>query len=538
MGNAATAESLSPIKRALQGIQKVQAQLDAVNYARREPIAIIGMGCRYPGPEGTSVDTPDQFWDLLRNGVDAITEAPAERWNANAYDDAVDHADAEASDETPTRYGGFLDQFGRPARQSACECERTSNLMLGPVMALVNGPTIANAIADPQNAIAYLAANEPDDEKVIEQLFMRILNRPPTESELVAGKQAMHGPQRDHQRLVEELAQYEQKFAGQIEAWKQEQEKKIVAAREALAAYEKELPSRMTEWEARLTRSGGWQPLMPHKLESSSGAELAVEEKAEHPGAVFVTGKKALGSYTLVADTPLTQITGLRLELLPDERLPAQGPGRAPNGNFVLNEFTLQVSPRQGSDPAQPVKLTSAQADFSQQGFDVAQAIDGNTGTGWASSPKLGEQRTAVFETTGKVGFANGTRLTVTLDQRYDDLHTIGRFRILVTGDARPVRLSGPPEAIAAILNIDAETRTGQQQRQLLDYYRTLDGKLAQLQQQIALLEKAEPPADSKLSELRAAVETSKQQLDQQRLIGAQDLAWALINSPAFLFNR
>src|SRR5207244_5840351 len=49
---------------------------------------------------------------------------------------------------------GFLATFGRPPRESACECERTSELRLGAVMSLISGPTIADAIADGQNALA------------------------------------------------------------------------------------------------------------------------------------------------------------------------------------------------------------------------------------------------------------------------------------------------------------------------------------------------------------------------------------------------
>ncbi len=46
---------------------------------------------------------------------------------------------------------GFLSTFGRPVRESACECERSTGLQLGPVMALVSGPTLGDAIADPAN---------------------------------------------------------------------------------------------------------------------------------------------------------------------------------------------------------------------------------------------------------------------------------------------------------------------------------------------------------------------------------------------------
>ena len=73
---------------------------------------------------------------------------------------------------------GFLTTFGRPARESACECERSSGLQLGPVMALVSGPTLGDAIADPSNELNKLAASQPDDGKLINEFFLRILSRP------------------------------------------------------------------------------------------------------------------------------------------------------------------------------------------------------------------------------------------------------------------------------------------------------------------------------------------------------------------------
>nr|AIE12089.1 putative cis-AT type polyketide synthase module A5A [uncultured bacterium] len=73
---------------------------------QQEPIAVIGMACRFPG----GADTPESFWRLLQEGVDAIGEVPAERWDIDAYYDP----DLEALGKMVTRWGGFLpdvDQF-------------------------------------------------------------------------------------------------------------------------------------------------------------------------------------------------------------------------------------------------------------------------------------------------------------------------------------------------------------------------------------------------------------------------------------------
>ena len=90
---------LSPQKLALLA-QELQARLAASQREGFGPIAVVGMGCRYPGADG-----PDAFWRLLRDGVDAIREVPPERWDADAYYDA----DPEAPGRMNTRWGGFLD---------------------------------------------------------------------------------------------------------------------------------------------------------------------------------------------------------------------------------------------------------------------------------------------------------------------------------------------------------------------------------------------------------------------------------------------
>jgi myxalamid-type polyketide synthase MxaB len=68
-----------------------------------EPIAIIGLGCRFP-----QAPNPEAFWELLHNGVDAITEVPKERWDAGAFYDT----NLSIPGKMNTRWGGFLDKIG------------------------------------------------------------------------------------------------------------------------------------------------------------------------------------------------------------------------------------------------------------------------------------------------------------------------------------------------------------------------------------------------------------------------------------------
>ncbi|MFI6824211.1 SDR family NAD(P)-dependent oxidoreductase [Micromonospora sp. NPDC050187] len=69
-----------------------------------EPIAIVGMACRFPGARNT-----DAYWQLLTEGLDAITEVPVDRWDVDRFYSSA----PDAPGRTSTRWGGFLDQVDR-----------------------------------------------------------------------------------------------------------------------------------------------------------------------------------------------------------------------------------------------------------------------------------------------------------------------------------------------------------------------------------------------------------------------------------------
>ena len=122
---------------------------------------------------------------------------------------------AELPDSGVELPSGFLATFGRPARESACECERTSGLQLGPVMALVSGPTIGDAIADPKNELDQARRRrETDDAKLVDELFLRdpqpARDRRPRSS---ACLKAIAEIDADHAKLAEALGQREAEVA-------------------------------------------------------------------------------------------------------------------------------------------------------------------------------------------------------------------------------------------------------------------------------------------------------------------------------------
>src|SRR5262249_3051544 len=111
---------------------------------------------------------------------------------------------AQLIDPTVDVPGGFFQQFGKPPRESACECERSSGVMLGPVLNLINGPTVGDAVKDPNNRIAQLAAKEKDDAKLVDELFFSILSRAPSKDEMARGVAALQGHEEEFARIIAE----------------------------------------------------------------------------------------------------------------------------------------------------------------------------------------------------------------------------------------------------------------------------------------------------------------------------------------------
>ena len=79
----------------------------------------------------------------------------------------------------------FLSLFGRPKRQSACECERTSNLTLAHAMNLINGTMISDALQSPDNQLSKLVQSDTDNKQLVQDVYLCVLNRPATEKEAV-----------------------------------------------------------------------------------------------------------------------------------------------------------------------------------------------------------------------------------------------------------------------------------------------------------------------------------------------------------------
>lgn len=229
------------------------------------------------------------------------------------------------------------------------------------------------------------------------------------------------------------------------------------------------------------------------------------------------------GILRIWADVTTTNITGLRLEALNDGNLPFRGPGIDQNGDFLVNEFTVEATPL--AELASPdagstnfvattnrVVFRRARADVEIEGFEAARMIDGNTtnALGWSSVQGAGrrnEERRAVFQAAQPFGFPGGSRLLISVNCKPTgglqvpggkvSNHLIGRARISLTtgdGELEAAPLSGRQ---SALLSIPAASRTPEQVRELFHVFLFRDPGLAGEAKEWDALRDAWPKAEN-----------------------------------------
>ena len=188
-----------------------------------------------------------------------------------------------------------------------------------------------------------------------------------------------------------------------------------------------------------------WTALIPSDFESESGATATIASD----GSVLVNGKPVKDTYTLKATIPQgIQPKAIKLETLTDPALPKQGPGRSPDGTFMLSEIRMLFGAKRSDPPKIPVRVLDANATFQQPGTRVADAVDGvaTPNTGWAISGGAGKEQSATFiiappSRNGADGAiwmhpsetlspSSGAPLLITLEHLSPA--TIGKFRISV----------------------------------------------------------------------------------------------------------
>jgi len=267
-------------------------------------------------------------------------------------------------------------------------------------------------------------------------------------------------------------------------------EAQVASTRKTLDTQTPELTSAQQTWETSLAdyRPIDWTPLTVVDVTAASGAfpKFAADQ--------IITITRTVPDkdvYTVRLKTALKNITAIRLDVLADKSLPKNGPGRAPDGQFILTNFSASTG-------ATPITFSAASASFKApldkkpgQFFSPASALA--AGPGWSTGDQVGQDHNAIFELDEPIGDGPEIPLTVTLRFEAGKKHVLGRFRLFATTAPPPIRaIKGKelPKEIVSILKTDPVKRTPPQSEKLAGYFRSITPLLDPTRAQLARQEK------------------------------------------------
>ncbi len=232
---------------------------------------------------------------------------------------------------------------------------------------------------------------------------------------------------------------------------------------------------------------------------------------------VFVSGDMTKRDiYDVTYDVAgLKGVTAVRLECLPDHRLPKDGPGRiyyeGPFGDFFLSKLTAtptrrasegettptrrasegQETPTRSVSEESPLKLKSAGQSFANSNNTAAMAIDDDPQTGWSINGGQSRPQWATFVFDGPLSSADQLRLELLFERYY--AAGLGKFRVYATTDPHVVATSDLPTDVENLLALPAEGRSVEQRERLLKQFLATAAELAAARGEIEKLKKSLP---------------------------------------------
>lgn len=279
------------------------------------------------------------------------------------------------------------------------------------------------------------------------------------------------------------------KLQPEIEAWIAETDAQIAASQSSAAG------GNPTEYEV--------SPVVRSSAES--GAVLTGQED----GSLLVTGPTPeTDTYTLIIPFPDKPVTGIRIEVLPHESLPSNGPGRAANGNLVLTHLRAQTAIDTESPDRNEVEFVFAEADFSQSKFSPIDVLKPDAKSGWAIAPQFGKPHQLTVYARQPIESVDAKFIHVILDQQYGRQHTIGRFRVSTISGFDP--LKGLPESITTIMRKAKADRSPEDLRAIAEYVAGQHVETAKLLDRVVEIRKQQPASPlMKVRIIKPAVRTT-----------------------------
>jgi hypothetical protein len=254
----------------------------------------------------------------------------------------------------------------------------------------------------------------------------------------------------------------------------------------------KNLQSKFAAWlQENRAQAVLWTILRPHQLESNRPKlELLAD------GSIFSRGditKRDVFQLMFRLDDSAKPVTALRLEILPDERLPAGGPGRAfyegRKGDFFLSEITATVD-------GMPARFIAASHSYGKISVGSGNAnaenvFDGNGSTGWSTSGREGEAHQLVLNFAKPVAASSKLKLEFVFERHF--AASLGRFRLSVTSVFGEMKAKQMPVKLEALLTRDSKSWTEAERSVVKKYFLDVTPDLAEARKPIEKLRRQLP---------------------------------------------
>ena len=245
---------------------------------------------------------------------------------------------------------------------------------------------------------------------------------------------------------------------------------------------------RLARWlDREVKRTIAWEQLAPVNVKGSYPT-LTIEPD----NVIFVSGDYTKSDqYTVDFNGDWKGVTAVRVEVLPDERLPNNGPGRVayegPFGDFFMSDAKVFRGDEQ-------LKFKSASDSFRSGGNNAAKAIDDDLQSGWSISGGQGKSHNVVFAFENPLDFEGDLRLQMIFERYYAS--GLGKFRVWVTRDADPKATTHPNDirdTLLALKEDPSEAERVEHMKKLRKHYVSAATELAQELDEIRRLKNQTP---------------------------------------------
>ncbi len=223
-----------------------------------------------------------------------------------------------------------------------------------------------------------------------------------------------------------------------------ELETKITTLRQQFAEESPAFDDAYKKWRQQFESAPLWKPLTKSGFASKHNVALQQHDD----GTLIATGDQPeKDTWQIMFDLPTSgSLTALRLDVFSKD----SSAGNWPDRNVAIRELSAAISEDNGEP--KNIKLTRARADFSQQGWEVAKAIDGNQDVGWAIAPQLGKPHAAVFDFEKPISAKRNSQLRLTLQMEHGGHLLLSQFRIAVS--------THPPKYLTADVDVESGLRS------------------------------------------------------------------------------